>query len=125
MDRKSFEEECRAKFNDICLVHDHQLGRLVGIHEDSFDMYYIVRVPRYDRHRGIEIPEGGREYMASAVGWCSSMRGHERYDALEGMFTCNGCPPAAEFIITRDDRTEEEQMQDWHTPMTEAERLTG
>lgn len=106
--KESFESEVRGMFNDICIVHDHQMGRVVGIHMDAVDYYYVIQVKQGDISHGRELPEGGREYYASAVGHCSSLRDHERYKAIEKVFTLNGCPPAEEFIISIDDRPFEE-----------------
>lgn len=105
---KKFEAEVRKMFNEICIVHDHQLGRVVGIHQDAMDIYYIVRVKRGDIPFGRELPEGGREYYASGAGHCSTLKGHERYEQLENMFTLNGCPPAKDFTISIDSRSLDE-----------------
>jgi hypothetical protein len=106
--REKFEAEARAKFNEICIVHDHMMARLVGIHIDALDYYYIVHSMRGFGNRGKELPDGGREILASAAGACSTLKGHERYDSLETTFMLNGSPRAKEFIVRIDDRTIEE-----------------
>lgn len=93
--------EMRPYFNEICLIYDFSLGRLVGIHEGEDDFYYIIHFP-YGHPHGRELPEGGKEVLCSAVGYCTTMKGHERYDALDANFARNGCPPIDEFIIGRD-----------------------
>lgn len=95
-------------FNDICIVHDHQMGRVVGVHIDAIDAYYIIRTRNGDIPYGKDLPGGGKEYKASAAGACITLKGVERYDQIERSFTLNGCPPAEEFIVSIDDRPFEE-----------------
>lgn len=90
MTREDFIKEMRAMHNHIVIVHDHQLGRLVGFHEDDNDYYYHVR----------HIDRGPTVYH-SAVGHCESLKGvYSRYDVLDRIFTMNGAPPSDEFLIT-------------------------
>lgn len=63
--------EMRPFHNDICIVHDVDLGRLLGVAEDENDLYYIVAT----RAKGVG--------YYSAVGHCISLRGHYPKDAYE------------------------------------------
>ena len=93
---QSLADEVRPILNDIGLIHDFSLARIVGVAEDDDDFYYIGM-----DHRG-------RRSYYSAVGACVSLRpGYppDRYAALEGIFTINGGAPVAELEIVRLDST--------------------
>jgi hypothetical protein len=92
----SILEETRQKFNKICLVHQHQLGRCIGYHEDAYDCYYFIRL------------RDGKEYYASAVGYCEPLDSIPGYEGLESNFTRWGCPPAESFSITKASDAENE-----------------
>ncbi len=93
---RSLADEVRPILNDIGLIHDFSLARIVGVAEDDEDYYYIGM-----DHRG-------RRRYYSAVGSCVSLRSGyppARYAALEGIFTINGGAPVAELEIVRLDST--------------------
>lgn len=86
----SLAEEIRPILNDICIVHDAVLARVIGVAEDEDDYYYIGM--------GLQ----GRRTYYSAVGHCTSLRpGYpaERYAVLENLFTLNGGERVAELEI--------------------------
>ena len=104
MTRESAVAEARALFNRICIVHDSDLVRVVGFHEDGMDYYYRVR----SRERDLPAHRKGRpEWLATYVGACVTLEGIERYDRLEAGFTRDGCPPAEAFIDTTASRAED------------------
>ena len=85
--------EHKPNHNDICILYDMTLVRLVGVAEDEDDYYYIVR----------EVTPKG-EYLASCVGWLYSLKGiiaQERYDNMDNLFSLNGAERSDEFIIQR------------------------
>lgn len=104
--RKDFNEECHKMFNDICIVGDMDLVRLIGCSFDSMDMYYHVRFPN-----GFHASTMGHDMHMTAVGPCVSLKGiYPRYDALENQFNLNGCPPVDKFIESISTPDEDEQM---------------
>jgi hypothetical protein len=104
--RRDFTKECKTMFNDICIVGDMDLVRLVGCSYDLMDMYYHVRFPN-----GFHEVAMGRDMHMTAVGPCVSLKGiYPRYDALETHFSLNGCPPVPEFIETVSTPEENEKM---------------
>jgi hypothetical protein len=104
--RKAFSEECRLMFNDICIISDMDLVRLVGCSFDLMDSYYHVRFPN-----GFHSSAMGYDMHMSAVGACISLKGiYPRYDQLENHFNLNGCPPVSEFIETVSTPEENEKM---------------
>ena len=81
--------------NHICILHDIQLVRLVGVHKDDYDYYYTVK--SLDTSRG--------KFYASALGHIVSLKGlypEERYDYMDKIFEMNGSGPEEEFSITSD-----------------------
>lgn len=89
---QSLADEYRPFHNDICVIHDHLLARLVGVAEDESDFYYKV------------IPLGGKASYCSAVGSCVSLKAGypdpERYACLDRTFALNGAVPSPEFEVT-------------------------
>lgn len=89
---ESLAAEMRPFHNDICIVHDVTLGRLVGVAEDDSDLYYMVAV----LGKGIQ--------YFTAVGWCVSLRGHyphEAYDRLNTIFGYNNAGSSETFEMRR------------------------
>lgn len=85
-------DEMRPFHNDICILHDCELVRLVGVHDGDDDFYYRVRGKR---------PHG--EYLSTAVGHIVSLRGiypAERYHHMDQVFALNGAEPTDEFVVT-------------------------
>lgn len=85
--RDKILEECKEMFNDICLSFTH-VYRLVGFMEGEDDYYYI-----FDDYRG------NRNYVSCCICIDSLKNKVSQYEALEMMFTLNGCPPAEEFLL--------------------------
>lgn len=104
MIREAAVAEVQALFNRICILHDSDLVRVVGFHEDGMDYYYHVRCRERDARNG------RTEWFATYVGACVSLEGIERYDQLEADFTRNGCPPAEAFIDSTATRAEDHQF---------------
>lgn len=87
---QSLAAEMQPFHNDICIVHDYELGRLLGVAEDEHDFYYIVA----------HMTKGIGYY--SAVGRCVSLRGHypdEAYHALDGTHAINKAPKGSAFEL--------------------------
>jgi len=104
--RIDFSKECREMFNDICIIGDMDLVRLVGCSFDLMDMYYHVRFPN-----GFHASTMGHDMHMSAVGPCVSLKGiYPRYDSMENIFNLNGCPPVIEFIESISTPEENEKM---------------
>lgn len=94
MDIDDMIEEVRPIHNDICILYDSELVRVVGVAEDEADLYYIVR-----RTNG----PGKNEFWASAVGGIISLNGlypEDRYVYLDSSLEMNGAPPSEEFIVS-------------------------
>jgi hypothetical protein len=88
-------EECRGMHNDVCILYDSQIVRLVGCHDGEEDYYYIVR----------GFASGSKEWKASCVGHIYSLRGlipPERYKQTEEILSLNGCGPSEKLIATKD-----------------------
>lgn len=82
-------DECRPMHNDICIVADSDLARIVGVHHGENDFYY--------RLRGIS----RGEWLMSAVANVLSLRGlYPTYDIMDEVFALNHARPSDEFIIT-------------------------
>lgn len=82
--------EMRPAVNDVCIVHDTFIGRLVGVQETEEDFYYVVRAM------------GKGEVLASAVGHCVSLKGHypqAAYNRLNNVLTLNNAGPVDEFQV--------------------------
>lgn len=91
---ETLADECRPFHNDICVLYDSELVRLVGVHEDEDDFYYRVR----------RIIPPRREFLASAVGRIVSLRAiypADEYQHMDQVFTLNGAGPSEEFLVTR------------------------
>ncbi len=87
---ESLADEVRPILNDIGLMHDFVLARIVGVADDEDDLYYL----------GLGMH--GRRTYYSAVGACASLRAGlpaDRYARLEEIFTLNGAPPVGELEI--------------------------
>lgn len=98
IDKDAFIEELRAMHNDICIVHDDELVRLIGFYEDAHDYYYHV------------VKRDGTAYYASCVGACISLKDkYPRYDVIEEIFHINHCPRRPEFFVDRDPKTDIER----------------
>lgn len=91
---ESLAEEMRPHLNAICIVHDTEMGRLVGVCETEDDFYYLV-------HR---MGQPAPTYF-SAVGHCVSLKGSypaKHYDRLDSVFSLNKAVPVPEFIVRRE-----------------------
>lgn len=90
------EEEMKPFHNHICILHDCELVRLVGIHRDKIDFYYTVK--SMTNRKG--------KFYASAVGHIISLKGiypEDRYDYMDKIFGWNGAEQEENFLITEDD----------------------
>lgn len=94
---KKLADEWRPHHNEVCMLFDLDIVRIVGVHEDDRDLYYRVR--------GLGRPGMDREWCATAVGWIYSLKGllpQERYAQTDNLLTLNGCGPTAAFAVTSD-----------------------
>lgn len=102
LDKEKFIEELRSQHNDIGIVHDCDLCRLVGFHEDPSDYYYHVR---YLNGRARTNNEKNDSYC-SAVGQFLSLRGlipERDYNQLDSTFQLNGGLRSDEFLVSESD----------------------
>lgn len=93
----------RTMHNDICIVGDFMLARLVGFHEDDRDYYYTIRTMNGGRYSRFE----NNQCCFSAVGAIVSLKEllpSPRYESLDRVFALNGSLPTDEFLITHDDQ---------------------
>lgn len=90
---ESFKAEMAPFHNDICVVHDCKLARLVGLAESDDDFYYKV----------VEL--GGRISYCSAVGACVSLKATypdpERYATMDNSFSLNRAAPTDTFTVEK------------------------
>ena len=95
----------RKLHNEIVIVHDQKIGRLIGVHEDIIDFYYVV----------LHMAEPGSPApnirLYSAVGGCESMRCVNRYDQIDNVHSFNGAPPQERFRVTRHTK---EYQNEWY-----------
>lgn len=118
-----YVEETRRMHNHICISGSTDLPcRLLGIHFDESDVYYVVGYPaKGDEEASIT--------CESMVGYCESMKGvMQVHDNLDEAFTRRDCPPRAEFTVTADTREEFGRaatlyLEDDDLPEIKAERL--
>jgi hypothetical protein len=92
---ESLTAEMKPQHNDIGIVHDGDLVRLVGIADDEMDFYYI----------GVNCH--GERTWYSCVGAFESLKGKiRRYDILDNVFAMNLSPrtDTFEIDISRSDR---------------------
>lgn len=88
---EKLREELEIHHNDICIVYDLHLARLVGVAEDEDDFYYIIRQLN---------PKGQSWY--SAVGHIVSLKGlypKDRYEYMDYLFELNGAEKTDEFLV--------------------------
>ncbi len=77
-------------FNDICIVGDTDLARLIGFHEDEWDYFYLM------------LYTGGKSCLHSAVGSCISLKSiYPRYEQMDKVFSLNDAPKNKYFSITK------------------------
>jgi hypothetical protein len=98
----TFAEEMRPFHNHVGIVGDYMLCRLIGVHDDQMDHYYVVS------HM---FEHGLNQTKFSAVGAFESLKGKlERYDQLDHMLAMNGAPKTQEFTVTT------EEVEDFNLP---------
>jgi hypothetical protein len=88
-------EKMRPLHNQICMLYDRELVRLVGVAQDEHDFYYIVRNPQAQT-------EADRDTFASAVGHCYGLKEHlptERYARTDALFALNGAVETETFAV--------------------------
>jgi hypothetical protein len=98
--REEWIAKAKSMFNDIGILHESEIGRLVGFAEDDSDYYYIVRHIQGNRYL-FKDEEGFYTVHHSCVGEFVSLKNiyGERYTHMDNVFTMNGAPPANTFII--------------------------
>lgn len=85
-------DKMRPFHNHICILYDAELVRLIGVHEDQVDLYYVVQNRQ------------GKVSYASAVGACVSLKDcypADRYESMDHLFSLNGAPAVAHFQVTQ------------------------
>ena len=100
MTKEEMIAEMIPMFNDIGILHETELGRLVGFAEDDDDYYYIVRHLKNFRY-DFKDEDGFYTVHHSCVGAFVSLKPiyGERYEHMDDVFTTNGAPHADTFII--------------------------
>ncbi|MFZ3583161.1 hypothetical protein ACOI1H_13455 [Loktanella sp. DJP18] len=90
--------ELRPHHNEMCLLYDDQVVRLLGVGRDDDDLYYIVQ--QRDRH--------SRTWSDADVTWCSAVGritplkplvGDAQHARMESLFTLNKLPPNDSFLV--------------------------
>jgi hypothetical protein len=82
------QHKIRDMFNDIVILADTRLVRLIGFAYDSCDFYYICR--DYE----------GKLIRMTAVAAIFSLKGiYDRYEHMECVFHINRCPRSSLFLI--------------------------
>ncbi len=98
--RDGLIEELKPKLNDIGIIGDTNLCRLIGFHEDDDDFYYhVLYMNGHNRH------SDKNDVYFSMVGRFETLKGvlpEESYKRMESTFSLNGAPPSKEFIISKD-----------------------
>lgn len=87
---ESLAAEMQPHHNEVVIVHDIYIGRLIGVADDEFDYYYMVATAGQ-----------GLGYY-SAAGHCVSLRGHypeEDYARLDNILELNNAGKTAEFEL--------------------------
>jgi hypothetical protein len=101
---EDFIAEMRPLHNQICVLYDSEIVRLVGVGRDESDYYYIVRTLKKAKFRD-------QEYWGSAVGHCVSLKGlypEKNYDNMDHVHALNGAGPSDAFLIV--DQTTEDYV---------------
>jgi len=91
--------EMRPHHNEICIMFDSQLVRLIGVSQDDHDLYYIVQ-PDKSRWDDTKIVH------ASAVGHIQPLRGAiplDAYERMDKIFELKGRAPVEHFLV-KDER---------------------
>lgn len=87
-DQFIIEQKIKEMFNDICILIDTSLVRLVGFGSDTMDFYYICK------------DIDGRIIRMTAVGSIFSLKNsYPRYQQMEHKFNINRCPRETQFIL--------------------------
>lgn len=95
--RKDVIKDLKTKFNDIGIIGDCDLCRLIGFYEDEDDFYYHVIHMNGHNNRSDR-----NDVYFSMVGSFETLKGvlnDAAYKRLENTLTLNGAPPREEFII--------------------------
>lgn len=90
---KKFQLQTRKLHNHMCLIHDTEIVRLIGVNRDKYDYYFTV------------LHKGGRLVHETAVGHCYSLKGkipQGSYDRMDSIFGYNNAGPREHFEITED-----------------------
>lgn len=95
---ETLTEELKPHHNELCLLYDTDIVRLIGVGVDDMDLYYIVQ---NKNHRPID---GGSERVlwTSAVGGIIPLKGilpQDSYERAYNTLTYNGCPITPEFLV--------------------------
>ncbi len=93
-------KDLKTKFNDIGIIGDTDLCRLIGFHEDDDDFCYHVLYMNGHNH----FSDRNDSYF-TMVGRFETLKGvlpEESYKRMESTFSLNGAPPSEEFIISKD-----------------------
>ena len=91
-------EELRPHHNELCLLYDTDIVRLIGVGEDDMDFYYIVQNMN---HRSVS-KDGTTVVWCSAVGHIRPLRDilpSDSYERADNVHAPNGCQPTDEFLV--------------------------
>jgi hypothetical protein len=88
-----YMEECLSHFNEIGILNDSDIVRLVGYAEDEDDVYYVVAYPSF-------VCDSPKIVYSSMVGSWETLKGiYSRYDRLERQFVYWNCPPQENPVV--------------------------
>lgn len=79
----------KSQHNDIGIVHDSDIVRLIGYHEDALDAYYQVKRP-----------DGVISYCSMVGHWHSLKDIYPNYEHMEKVLDMNNCQREPEFQVT-------------------------
>lgn len=98
--RNDVIKDLQTKFNDIGIIGNSDLVRLIGFHEDEMDYYYHVLYMNGYNHCSDK-----NDVYFTMVGSFLSLKGiipDDDYIKIDNVFSLNGAPQSKEFVASKD-----------------------
>ena len=92
-------EKYKPHHNELCLLYDTEMVRLIGVGQDDQDLYYIVQKMGYNGKNNDHIS------WSTAVGRILPLKGiipEYSYKRADSVHTFNGCGPTKNFLVEDD-----------------------